>query len=138
MSSKIGLINNDFMLKTIGLTLILVLGFCFIAKAQTSSLPSIDSLKRAVIELDQEIYEIKLNLHNSQKQLKTGILVATIGYTVTIIGGQLLGTKPDLGKTLLYVGGATGIAGTFILVKGFKKISLGSPAPPPNYYPKSY
>ncbi|WP_075350851.1 hypothetical protein [Algoriphagus marinus] len=126
------------MLKAFLLTLSLVLGFCFIAKGQTSNLPSIDSLKRAVIELDQEIYEVKLNLHNSQKQLKTGILVATIGYTVTIIGGQLLGTEPDLGKTLLYVGGATGIAGTFILVKGFKKISLGAPAPPPNYYPNSY
>ena len=126
------------MLKAIALTLSLVFGFCFLGKAQTSNLPSIDSLKRAIIELDQEIYEVKLNLHQSQKQLKTGILVATIGYTVTIIGGQLLGTEPDLGKTLLYVGGATGIGGTFLLVKGFKKISLRAPSPPPNYYPTSY
>ena len=126
------------MLKAIALTLSLVFGFCFLGKAQTSNLPSIDSLKRAIIDLDQEIYEVKLNLHQSQKQLKTGILVATIGYTVTIIGGQLLGTEPDLGKTLLYVGGATGIGGTFLLVKGFKKISLGAPSPPPNYYPTSY
>ena len=54
------------MLKAIALTLGLALGFCIIVKAQTSSLPSVDSLKRAVIELGQEIYEVKLNLHNSQ------------------------------------------------------------------------
>lgn len=97
--------------------------------AQTKDQASYDSLKRAIIQMDQELYEVQLNLHKSQKQLQTGILVATIGYTVTIIGGQLLGTKPELGETLLYVGGATGIAGTFILVKGFKKISLGPPIP---------
>ena len=97
----------------------------FSAFAQSVNLPTLDSLKRAVIELEEEVYEVKLNLHQSQKQLKTGILVATIGYTVTIIGGQLLGTEPQLGKSLLYIGGATGIAGTFILVKGFKNISLG-------------
>lgn len=126
------------MLRVTALTLNLVIGFCFVIQAQTSGLPSLDSLKKAVIELDQEIYEVKLNLHNSQKQLETGILVATIGYTVTIIGGQLLGNEPELGKTLLYLGGATGIVGTFILVKGFKKISLRAPLPPPNYYPDSY
>ncbi|MFT6893682.1 MAG: hypothetical protein ACJAWX_001288, partial [Algoriphagus sp.] len=36
-----------------------------------------------MIELEQDVYEIKLNLHQSQQQLKTGILVATIGYKVT-------------------------------------------------------
>jgi hypothetical protein len=133
MSLKTGLINNNIMLKTIALTASLVLGCFFSANAQTTHFPSIDSLKRAIIELDHEIYEVKLNLHQSQKQLKTGILIATIGYTVTIIGGQLLGTEPDLGKTLLYVGGVTGIAGTFVLVKGFKKISLRAPTPPRTY-----
>jgi hypothetical protein len=132
MNSKIGLINKSMPIKS-------VLSFCLLlfaylsASAQSSGFPSIDSLKRAVIELEQDVYEVKLNLHKSQQQLKTGILVATIGYTVTIIGGQLLGTEPQLGKTLLYVGGATGIAGTFILVKGFKKISLGAPVPPASY-----
>lgn len=117
----------------IGLSICFVFLAFFSACAQSENLPSIDSLKRAIIELDQDVYEVKLNLHNSQQQLKTGILVATVGYTVTIIGGQLLGTEPQLGKTLLYVGGATGIAGTFILVKGFKKISLGAPALPASY-----
>ena len=52
---------------------------------------------------------------------------------MTIIGGHLLGTEPDLGNTLLYVVGATGIAGIFILVKGFRKISLRAPTSPRTY-----
>lgn len=95
--------------------------------AQTKDQASFDSLKRALIQVDQELYAVQLNLHQAQNQLQTGILVATLGYSVTIIGGQLLGTKPELGETLLYVGGATGIVGTVILFKGFKKISLGPP-----------
>ena len=97
--------------------------------AQTIDQVSYDSLKRAMIQMDQELYDVQLNLHKAQNQLQTGILVATLGYTVTIIGGQLLGTNPDLGETLLYVGGATGIVGTVVLFKGFKKISLGPPIP---------
>lgn len=88
---------------------------------------SSDSLKRTIIQLDRDLRQVELNLHQSQQQLKTGILVATLGYTVTIIGGQLLGTKPQTGEALLYVGGATGLVGTVILFKGFKKISLGAP-----------
>ncbi len=97
--------------------------------AQSQEQVSYDSLKRAIIQLDQDLYQVELNLHQSQKQLKTGILVATLGYTVTIIGGQLLGTEPEIGEALLYVGGATGIVGTVVLFKGFKKISLGPPVP---------
>ncbi|MGM0945633.1 MAG: hypothetical protein ACQEW9_10645 [Bacteroidota bacterium] len=88
---------------------------------------AIDSLKQVVLQLDQDLYQVELNLHQSQKQLKTGIFIATVGYTVTIVGGQLLGRNPDLGEALLYAGGATGIVGTVVLVNGFKKISLGKP-----------
>ncbi|SFN78490.1 hypothetical protein SAMN04488519_10246 [Algoriphagus ornithinivorans] len=101
-----------------------------LAHSQVIEHPAYDSLKRTILALDQEVYEVKLNLHQAQSQLKTGIFVATMGYTITIIGGQLLGSNPDLGKSLLYVGGATGIAGTFVLVKGFKKLSLRAPDPP--------
>jgi hypothetical protein len=102
-------------------------------QAQNYEKPNLDSLVNAVVNLEKEIYEVKLNLHQSQKQLKTGIFVATLGYTVTIIGGQLLGTRPELGEALLYTGGAIGIAGTVVLVKGFNKISLGPPKKP-RYY----
>ncbi|WP_288369184.1 hypothetical protein [uncultured Algoriphagus sp.] len=99
--------------------------------AQSSSQQAnLDSLRRSIVQMDQELYEVQLNLHNSKKQLKTGIFIATIGYTVTIIGGQLLGSNPDAGKALLYVGGATGIVGTVVLVNGFNKISLRAPDPP--------
>lgn len=101
--------------------------------AQSSTLFPSDTLNRTIIELQNEVYEVKLNLHNAQKNMKTGILVATIGYSVTILGGQLLGNNPEVGKTLPYVGGATGIVGTVFLVNGFKKISLGTPSRPPNY-----
>ena len=101
--------------------------------SQSNEKANLDSLVNAVVNLENEIYEVKLNLHQSQKQLKTGIFVATLGYTVTIIGGQLLGTRPQLGEALLYTGGAIGIAGTVILVKGFNKISLGPPQRPRSY-----
>lgn len=100
--------------------------------AQTQShQANLDSLRREIRNLDQELYEVQLNLHRSKNQLKKGIFIATIGYTITIIGGQLLGSNPEVGKTLLYVGGATGIVGTVVLVKGFNKISLKAPTPPP-------
>lgn len=100
--------------------------------AQTQSYQAnLDSLRREIRNLDKELYEVQLNLDRSKNQLKKGIFIATIGYTVTIIGGQLLGSNPDVGKTLLYVGGATGIVGTVVLVKGFNKISLKTPTPPP-------
>jgi hypothetical protein len=94
---------------------------------------SLDSLMNAVVKLENDVYEVKLNLEKSKNQLKTGIFVATLGYTVTIIGGQLLGTNPQLGEALLYTGGAIGIGGTVILVKGFNKISLGPPQKPKQY-----
>jgi hypothetical protein len=113
----------------------MVLWTVFPVTAQEIDYPNLDSLVRAVTILENEIYEVKLNLHQSQKQLKTGILVATVGYSVTILGGQLLGSNPDLGKALLYAGGAIGITGTVVLVKGFNKISIGPPRRP-KYYGK--
>ncbi len=86
-----------------------------------------DSLKRAIIQLDMDVEQVNYNLSNAKRTLKTGIFIATLGYTVTIIGGQLLGVNADLGEALLYTGGAIGIGGTIVLVRGFNKISLGQP-----------
>lgn len=110
--------------------IIFLFGTQLYGKAQTTESARIDSLEKTILLLDKEIYDINLNLYNSQRQLKRGIFVATLGYTVTIIGGQLLGRRPELGEALLYTGGAIGIAGTVVLVKGFNKISLGPPKPP--------
>lgn len=111
----------------------LLFSFFVSQKGFAQEYPSYDSLKKSLTRLEADLYQVQLNLHQSQKQLKSGILVATLGYTVTIIGGQLLGTKPELGETLLYVGGATGIVGTVVLFHGFKKISLGPPLIPRSY-----
>lgn len=95
--------------------------------AQDSVNHSIDSLKSAVLQLQIDVDNVQLRLNESRKDLQTGIVVATLGYTVTIIGGQLLGTKPQLGETLLYTGGAIGMGGTYFLFRGFKKLRFKKP-----------
>lgn len=117
------------------LTLFIFASLWHFSYAQSEEYPNLDSLINAVTKLEHEVFTIQENLYQSQSQLKTGILVATIGYTVTIIGGQLLGTRPNVGEALLYAGGAIGITGTVILVKGFNKISLGPPRRPKPAYP---
>lgn len=116
-------------MKYILVTLFLFLASTFNLRAQQQeySRQELDSLKRAVFHIHQDVEQLQFNLSSSKKTLKTGIFIATLGYTVTIIGGQLLGTNPELGEALLYTGGAIGIAGTIVLVKGFNKISIGPP-----------
>ncbi len=82
----------------------------------------LDSLKNAVINLQLDVDNINASLDDSRKTLKTGIFIATLGYTVTIIGGQLLTVNQNVGEALLYTGGAIGIGGTFVLIKGFNKL----------------
>lgn len=81
----------------------------------------VDSLKREILQLKADVQTIQLNLVQGEKKFKRGILVATIGYSVTIAGGLMLGRKyDDLGKVLLVTGGATGITGTFMMLDAFK------------------
>ncbi len=83
-----------------------------------------DSLKYEILKLQTEVNTIQLNLGKAHSRFKKGMLVATIGYSVTIAGGQMLGRKnDDLGKVLLYTGGAIGIGGTFMLLDSFKFLS---------------
>lgn len=64
---------------------------------------------------------IQLYLVKGEKKFKRGIFVATLGYSVTIAGGLMLGRKnDDLGKVLLVSGGATGITGTAMMLNAFK------------------
>jgi len=82
---------------------------------------ALDSLKKEIIELHAEVDNINLNLERSRSKFKRGILVATIGYTVTIAGGLMLGREnDDLGQVLLITGGVTGITGTYMMVDAFK------------------
>ena len=87
-----------------------------------TSLASYDSLKAEILRLNTQVENIQFSLSESKNTLKTGVFIATLGYTVTIIGGQLLGTQPQAGEALLYAGGAIGIGGTIVLVNGFNKL----------------
>jgi len=95
--------------------LIPVLGF-----AQTDT-KDVEQLKREILLLQGDIEQIQVNLNQSQNKFKRGIIVATLGYSVTIAGGLMLGRKnDDLGKVLLVSGGITGITGTFMMADAFK------------------
>lgn len=85
---------------------------------------SLDSLKLEILLLREDVNQIQLNLETSQARFKRGIAVATLGYSVTIAGGLMLGRKnDDLGKVLLVAGGATGITGTILMVDAFRFLS---------------
>ena len=80
-----------------------------------------DSLKNEILKLKTDVAQVQLNLGKSHGQFKKGILLATLGYSVTIAGGLMLGRdNDDLGQVLLYTGGAVGLGGTFILLDSFK------------------
>ena len=89
------------------------------ARAQT--VDGVDSLKAEILKVRNDLQLVKLNLAESERKFKRGILVATVGYTVTVTGGLMLGRKQDeLGKVLLVAGGATGVVGTVLMLDSFK------------------
>lgn len=87
------------------------------------------SIEEQILALQTDVNDIKINLNLSEKKFKRGIATATIGYTVTIAGGLMLGRKNDeLGKVLLVAGGVTGITGTILMVDAFKYLGrIGKP-----------
>lgn len=96
----------------------------FLFFSTTSFSQNLDSLKREVLALHQETRDINLRINNSDQQFRTGILVSTIGYSVTIAGGLMLGRSNDqLGQALLITGGLTGATGTYIMVDAFRVLS---------------
>jgi hypothetical protein len=98
----------------------LFVSFSFASYSQQSP-TDVDDLKKQVLSLQRDVDNIQLNLATSQKKFKRGILVATIGYSLTIAGGLMLGRENDkTGQVLLIAGGATGAVGTVLLVDSFK------------------
>lgn len=80
-----------------------------------------EALKKEILSLREDVDRVQINLALSEKKFRRGIVVATIGYSVTIAGGLMLGRKQDdLGKALLVAGGATGMVGTVLMVDSFK------------------
>lgn len=101
----------------------LLIVFClftqFLFAQQTPA--DLEDLKKEILQLNAQVDHIQLNLGKSQNKFRRGIAVATIGYSVTIAGGLLLGRRnDDLGKVLLVTGGGLGVTGTFMLVDSFK------------------
>lgn len=93
-----------------------------LAIGQTAA-PSEAELKSQILQLQTRVDNIEVNLGQAQRKFQTGMALATIGYTVTIAGGLMLGRENDrLGQGLLIAGGATGVAGTFMLVDSFKHL----------------
>lgn len=122
--------NYPMVMKSIILSSVLILPlFVF---AQEVPVSDVDSLKREILLLRADVDQIQLNLATSQKKFKSGIIVATIGYSVTIAGGLMLGRKyDDLGKVLLVTGGVTGITGTFMMTDAFKYLNRKNPSSKP-------
>lgn len=103
---------------------------CCAGLAQAQDVIAEDSLRQQVLQLQQDMDRVKLNLNLAQTKFQQGIALATIGYTVTIAGGLMLGRSNDeLGQVLLITGGATGITGTFLLVDSFKYLGRASGMP---------
>lgn len=99
--------------------------------AAQQNVEDIDALKREILQLRADVDQIQLNLKTAEKKFKSGIVVATIGYSVTIAGGLMLGRKyDDAGKVLLVTGGITGITGTFMMVDAFKYLNRRRPPTP--------
>jgi hypothetical protein len=104
--------------------MLLIAMLLFSAGSLSAQTGSIDSLRQEVLKLDQKVNQMELNIELSQKKFRNGILIATIGYSVTIAGGLMLGRENDeLGQVLLVAGGATGIFGTYKMVDAFRFLS---------------
>ena len=91
-----------------------------------------DSLQQQIGAVDLRLDHVQHNLGKASQKMKYGILVASLGYSVTIAGGQMLGGKNNnLGEALLYTGGGIGLAGTFLLFDSFRFMRKASRQPTP-------
>ena len=106
------------------LTVILMLPCIALFGQQQTGL---DEMKQDILILNQNVQTIQLNLGKAENKFKRGIGLATLGYSVTIAGGLMLGRKnDDLGKVLLVSGGVMGITGTVLMVDAFKFLGRAS------------
>ena len=104
-----------------GLFILFIFSVVCITNSLGQQQADLDSLKREILALKTEVRNLELDMATGEKKFKRGILVATIGYSVTIAGGLMLGRKyDDVGKVLLVTGGTTGIIGTAMMLDSFK------------------
>lgn len=101
--------------------ILLLLLFCPLCSFAQTETKDVEELKKEILLLQTDVENIQVNLTQSENKFKRGIAVSTIGYTMVIVGGLMLGREnDDLGKGLLIAGGVTGITGTIMMVDAFK------------------
>jgi hypothetical protein len=61
--------------------------------SQAQTLIPEDTLRQQVLRLQQDMDRVKVNLGQAQAKFQRGIAFATIGYSVTIAGGLMLGRE---------------------------------------------
>lgn len=97
----------------------------------------LDSLSKELMRLDAKVNQIDLKLDKTRRSFRRGIFMATLGYSVTIAGGLMLGRDNDnLGRALLYTGGALGVGGTVLLVTSFNNLKVEPLQPKPPTLPE--
>lgn len=110
-------------MKSLFIVLLMLPGISLFGQQQTD----LTELKQEILLLNQNVETIQLNLGKAENKFKRGIGLATLGYSVTIAGGLMLGRKnDDLGKVLLVSGGVMGITGTILMVDAFKFLGRAS------------
>lgn len=94
-------------------------------RAQTTDqVPRPDSLRAEILRLRTDLDHTRANLRTSHRRFRSGILVSGIGYSITIIGGILLGSQDysDWGQPLVLAGGVVGFSGALLLLNSNKFI----------------
>ena len=98
----------------------IVLGGCLSTQAQDRSpaSPGADSLRAEILRLRTDLDATRDNLRISHRKFRGGILVSGIGYSITILGGVLLGSQQysDWGQPLVVAGGVIGFSGALLLL----------------------
>lgn len=91
----------------------------------------IEDLKKEILSLKSQQQNTLQYMDKYRKRFNLGLIMATIGYTTVVAGGQLLGgSNDDLGSAMLYVGGALGITGTVIMIDAGKFMKRATNPPP--------
>ena len=91
-----------------------------------------DSLRNEVLRLRTELDATRAHLRTSHRKFRSGILVSGIGYSITIIGGVLLGSSQysDWGQPLVIAGGVIGFSGALLLLNSNRYIGRAGGDPP--------
>jgi hypothetical protein len=112
------------------ITLIAISAHAVQAQNKPSTRPGADSLRAEILRLRTDLDATRDNLRISHKKFRSGILVSGIGYSITILGGVLLGSQEysDWGQPLVVAGGVIGFSGALLLLNSNKFIGRAGTA----------